>query len=500
MSTAHLKEYRHRLEKLLAALDDFEAADDFIHEDLAKLVGQIALLTEAVPLDRLLKGVKNQEMDPSSRDRLLDCLSKIARYRECARFLCRKAEKLPMLRNVEVLKVQYAARARDDAFPSPTTVDFERSLRRFQYGGKPLNISTLPGWLEQAAKTVRGSFPNDVNRIRREAKVHAEVQLLVHYDNAGDEVVPPRILASNKDACCLCHNLIRLHGRYQVPKSHGRLYRGWCMPVAYQGGPLQHALNAFLERQISATLRGLMTLPRRPLMIFPNESTIFPINLSASTLAGPSSPLLPSTLGFGVSALARAAAEEVITDSRTTQKMSESSCVQEPHVEEMEIHNVEDGVDVQGGIATQTSAGESDTESTYNTGDGGVDQATENNDGEDEMKDTTDGSLADEPQFMSERILQSGQTVHFQPVPASRTCFRTNRINMFIDEWSDHCSFKMLSGIEAEAVLRANTEAIVDVDSISPGVDVTLTKNAEGLTYIACGREVVMIHALNTPN
>lgn len=350
MSVSHLAKYRRRLEKLSAALDDLEAADVVRHEELARLVRHISLLTEEVPLPRLLEGLTNQDMSPTSKDRLLACLSKIKRYWECAPFLCQRAEQLSMLQNVVVQKVQYAAQAEGRPLPSPTTADFEQSLKRIQHRGKPVQIHNLPKWMTKAAMSLQQSFPNDVNKIRTEAKVHAEVQLLAHYENVSHGVIPPRILASSKDACYLCHSLIKLHGKYEVPKSHGRLYKGWCLPAAYQDGPLQRSLNSFLERQISATLQGLMALPRKPLVMFSNESTIFPINLSASTLAGPTSSPRSSALGPGVATLGPAS--------------------ENLHLETTRIDSVEDVINAQSKIASDASVSGSGGEITYGVGDG----------------------------------------------------------------------------------------------------------------------------------
>lgn len=302
MAFVHLERYRRRLEYLLAVLDSFEAADVLRHEDLTRLMRVIALVTKAVPLERLLAGLTNQDMAPTARHRLLDCLTKMTRYRDLALFLCQKAEQLSMLRKVIVQNIQHPARSRINPLGRPTmTVNFEQSLMRFQYMGAPVQISTLPGWLMKAAMDSQRSFLCNVKKTCKEAKVHAEIQLLIHYENVSDEVIPPRILASSKDACYLCHCLIRLHGKYEVPKSHGRLYRGWCLPTAYQEGPLQQKFNSFLELQIILTLQHDMRLTRRPLIIFSNESTIFPIDLSASTLAVPqSSTIVSSGLRFGV--------------------------------------------------------------------------------------------------------------------------------------------------------------------------------------------------------
>jgi hypothetical protein len=65
-------------------------------------------------------------------------------------------------------------------------------------------------------------------------KAHAEIQLMLHYESKT-VAYPPRILKSNKDACFLCDLFVRTHGRYFVPKTHGRVYEAWMLPE------LQHA-------------------------------------------------------------------------------------------------------------------------------------------------------------------------------------------------------------------------------------------------------------------
>ncbi|ROW11013.1 hypothetical protein VMCG_00896 [Cytospora schulzeri] len=492
---AHLKKYRCKLEDLLASLDDFEAADIVSYEDLSRLVGHIALVTKTVPIERLLEGLTNQDMSPTSRDRLLDCLSKITRYRECARFLCVKAEKLPMLRNVIVQQVQHAAQAGGIFIPSLTTVGLEQSLRRFQYGGNPVQISTLPGWLAEAVMSFPQSFSKDVNKILREAKVHAEVQLLAHYDKVSHGVVPPRILASSKDACYLCHSLIKLHGKYAVPKSHGRLYKGWCLPAAYQEGPLQRSLNSFLERQILATLQNLMVLNRRPLKMFSNESTIFPISLSESAWAGPPSSLISSASRREVVALAQSSEADAtrrMAGQETTGLTPER--IRHPHVREMGFYSVDNDVSTPRVIPVDASDDESGGESNHDVGDDGVDQASDNDAESDGTHHTMDGSLASD---VVETMLEPGQTITYEPAPGSRFWFRTNRMDVFIDDSSARFSLTWLSEHKAEAVLRTDTDAVLDAESVSAVVDVTLTKDAEGHRYFATGGEVVMIRALD---
>lgn len=488
MSYDYLFMYRRRLKTLSEQLDGFEAADIVRHEDLARIVGHIAQCMEAIPLAELLGVLRNQDMDPKARDRLLSCFSKIARYRECARLLCRRAGKIPMLRNIVVQQVQSAAQTGAGSFPTYTPVDLEQSLERFQYNEQPVRISTLPDWLRKIAMSSKSSFSKTVVMIQKQSKVHAEIQLLAHYDNASDDVVLPRILAASKDACYLCHSLIRVQGRYEVPRTHGRLYQRWCLPIIYQEGPLQRSLNSLLEAHISASLQRLMTLARRPVTAFPNESSIFPINVSASTLAGPSSSVISNNLTPGVTAPAQPP-EDNVTDSKTDQAISEISegknrmdTAADAGVSEAgdeSAHDVGNEVADQGEIADEAHVAKNDTDDTESGS----------------FRDITEGSIyiaSDLPR----KSLEPGQTTTFAPGPDSRTHFRTNRINLFIDDTSGRLSFRWLSEPEAEAVLRTNTNAVVDVESTSFGVDVTMVKDAEGPTYLAYGGEVIMIHAL----
>ncbi|KUI65904.1 hypothetical protein VM1G_02084 [Cytospora mali] len=511
MTTSHVQEYQRRLETLRKELDKIEAADVIKHEDLLKLVEHIAQFMEVVPLAMLLGVLKKQDMNPDAKDRLLNCLSKIARYRECARFLCRRAQNMPMLRNVNVQQVQIAARSEGGPLPPETAVDLEQSLSRFQYGGLPVQISALPEWLRKIAVSSQESFPERVRDILKNSKVHAEVQLMVHYNHVSDGVVPPRILAASKDACSLCHSLIKLHGRFDVPKSHGKLYSSWCLPAAYQESPLQRSLNVFLEKQISATLERLMTLPKRPILMCSNESSIFPISVSASTLANPSSSLISNDLRSGVPALARPS-EDDATGSKVDQKSNETESIKNFHVEDTEPHNVGDGADDKRDVAADASVDGSASESTHDARNGvaNVDQVKTtdeasfasndiaNDTGSDDAEASIDGSVASVSQTLSDETLRPGQTIAVEPVPGSTSYFRTNRLNMSIDDSSGRFSFRWLSEPEAEAVLRANTNAVLDIKMISPGVDVTLTKDAKGHTYFSYGGEVIMIRALET--
>lgn len=61
-------------------------------------------------------------------------------------------------------------------------------------------------------------------------KIHAEIQLLFHYEQQAQIKLRPRVICSSKNACFLCNAFIRLHNQFYTPKTHGKLYPSWTLP------------------------------------------------------------------------------------------------------------------------------------------------------------------------------------------------------------------------------------------------------------------------------
>lgn len=87
--------------------------------------------------------------------------------------------------------------------------------------------------LERVSKSYGASPIAIEDRIRQEATlavpVHAEVQLLFYYEQNSCKV-PLRIICSSKQACFLCNLFFKMHGRFIVPSTHGRIYEKWALP------------------------------------------------------------------------------------------------------------------------------------------------------------------------------------------------------------------------------------------------------------------------------
>ena len=122
----------------------------------------------------------------------------------------------------------------------------------------------------------------------RFVKVHAEIQLLFFYElNPGR--LRPRLTCSSKSACYLCNLFFKLHGRFYVPRTHGRLYCQWTLPDWNILLPEMRCRDFnILLSQVNDDLRIKIraALERGPVRInHPNETClVMPAHWSSSTI------------------------------------------------------------------------------------------------------------------------------------------------------------------------------------------------------------------------
>lgn len=85
--------------------------------------------------------------------------------------------------------------------------------------------------LETRTGKNQGVIDRRINElISLENRVHAEIQLLYHYEQDQKVKLRPRILSSSKEACYLCHLFITTHAKFHTQRSHGNLYPEWRLP------------------------------------------------------------------------------------------------------------------------------------------------------------------------------------------------------------------------------------------------------------------------------
>lgn len=250
---------------------------------LSDLVNGIYRLSQIGKLHALLDLIPNRDIEPTAKISLQNVISKVARYRESARLLYRTAKKFVIARRMKSIPIKLP----QETFSFPlvskpasvlrSTVDRidqkYRKQKEFNEIWKLLNITS-----EEATR----QFSSQVHRTLRDAKIHAEIQLIAHYE-LERPVFLPRVICSSKDACVLCNIFVRMYGKIHTPRSHGRLYPGWRLPNLPRPNDLQRRFNKILEGYIKQSLSTLMLRRRKILYPCPNESTLLTLVLSETT-------------------------------------------------------------------------------------------------------------------------------------------------------------------------------------------------------------------------
>lgn len=262
---------------------------------LKDVVQRVFELGQLKGLQHIITTIPLRSLDPSSRANLLNIIGKVSRYREAARILYRMAKKFPIARRYQIVTVSLpedSFRRPSTALPSAPPATLASVLARIRGGssqpakrkakGTITEICRLLGKSEQDANK---KFISQRTQILQEAKIHAEVQLAHHYDT--QHVHPrPRVICSSKDACYLCNVFIMLHGKFHIPKSHGRLYSGWRTQAMTATSVGMDALVKRLEDQVQRSIIVMMARRQRIFYPDPNESTLLTIPYSISTVEG----------------------------------------------------------------------------------------------------------------------------------------------------------------------------------------------------------------------
>ncbi|KAH7266979.1 uncharacterized protein BKA55DRAFT_533772 [Fusarium redolens] len=165
-------------------------------------------------------------MEPDLCRGLLNTVHKLAHYKTCAWTLVKLSRRYLILGHTSTITV----RLDDTAFGKPPAETKEFKLEKHL---KKLKDEYNTNWdldnFTQRLATNTENFRKEFLRVTNDPKIHAEIQLM-WYLECHPSSKPPRVIASNKDACFLCNAFISFHGKYMIPKTHGRIYPGWRLP------------------------------------------------------------------------------------------------------------------------------------------------------------------------------------------------------------------------------------------------------------------------------
>lgn len=221
--------------------------------------------------------------DPHFASSLLNIISKVSRYVEAAKFLYHVAKKFTLVRYMEpqlaVLPREVYDRLKHPGY-SPSLSNTVSLLGLAN--GRRFDLSQVSRFIKSDRdKTPAQQFSVQTKKTLEEAKIHAEIQLIAYCEIKSPRMFP-RVIGSSKDACFLCNTFIEQHGKMHTSRTHGRLYPGWRIPTLLQFKAVEERFNRALMDKARQTIEA-RSKGRAPLHPYPNESTLLPLSVSATT-------------------------------------------------------------------------------------------------------------------------------------------------------------------------------------------------------------------------
>lgn len=300
---AALKDDVEKLHVLFARLESLTTLEAKSDPGL-KILALMVMTCQHVHARRVLDQVlaRSTLLESSPRRKIAMTISKLNRYFSVSRFLLQAARRYSVFSSIRISVVSFRAPKLPPMELDPNTVSvidnlLEGPKRRTVTSRLHIESSTgIQDYIRQGA-----TLP---------VPVHAEIQLLFYYENSSS-IVPPRIICSSKQACFLCNLFFKIHSRFIIPSSHGRLYEKWALPAAVKSmgknakGNILTVLGDFVLA-IDNVLTREMRLTRRPYPM-PYESMILrsaacsQSNQSTSTIRWPvnRSPIGHKILQYG---------------------------------------------------------------------------------------------------------------------------------------------------------------------------------------------------------
>ncbi|KAE8406232.1 hypothetical protein BDV37DRAFT_270133 [Aspergillus pseudonomiae] len=290
---------------------------------LVDLVHGIYQIYQVEQLPVIVHLIPNRDMSPSARESFLNIVGKVSQYRNAARFLYRTAKTFPLARKMRTVPVHLS----QDAFSTPSLDGYTPDLLSKVVEGSPKGkqpqiFKEICRALDLGEQRATDQFSRQIKKSIKEAKIHAEVQIITYCELRSPASLP-RVICSSKDACFLCNLFIQVYKKMYTPRSHGRLYPGWRLPRVPQLRELEQRFCQSLEDILRESRTALLSTGRKTLYPCPNESTLFTLGVSGTTVN-----ITPSKLNQiaqpGLAKHGRATPE--VSDSDSTSSRSRYLC------------------------------------------------------------------------------------------------------------------------------------------------------------------------------
>lgn len=222
---------------------------------------------------------------------LVERIRKLGRYIKLGPIILRFARRLAIFRKITV----HGIKIRSTVSDGPHALASEKMPRGLldQYLQDP--SSALGQKIAQVESRIKSNLVDTQADLRQKSlrtkRIHAEMQLLFHYEQRPKIKLKPRVICSSKNACFLCNTFMRLHNQFYTPKTHGNLYPLWTLPTLstlslarsriQELRKLYIQLNTLIEEMIISCLET-----RSSVQIYNNESMILHVHsLTASEVS-----------------------------------------------------------------------------------------------------------------------------------------------------------------------------------------------------------------------
>jgi OTT_1508-like deaminase len=200
----------------------------------------------------------------NATESLMDRLGKLSHYVKACEHLLRAARRYSIFSNIaiEFVNLQQKGRRISETGLSNCDKLVENSCSEQMLSQVSIRQNISLAKVRELVKS----------RLSERSRVHAEIQLVLYYEE-NSILFRPRVICSSKSGCYLCHLFFKIHGRYFIPSTHGKLYDTWRWPVSTlseQTKPdsqldIQHILPQLsdsIDRKISQCLQRTRTINR----------------------------------------------------------------------------------------------------------------------------------------------------------------------------------------------------------------------------------------------
>ena len=215
-----------------------EDLESIQHDERAPQTGQHVLLkivtkaNELHLLDGLGVALRSAiSMDPSVVKHLPKAVGKLSRYYSVSSGLVSAARcrRYRIFNDIEIKPYQLPGPAKITGLETSLETALQNVVRVRSFREQQAQNEALHKYFGSELSAAKAKFCNRATGKDIQWKIHAEIQLLYFYE-LHPEHPRPRVICSNKSACYLCDLFFKIHGKFHIARTHGKVYESWILP------------------------------------------------------------------------------------------------------------------------------------------------------------------------------------------------------------------------------------------------------------------------------